>query len=76
RGDLAAFKLATAPRQLPPLAFAAKDGGPMSLADFKGKVLLVNLWATWCVPCRKEMPELDHLQQALGGSDFEVVAIN
>ena len=48
----------------------------MTLADRKGKTLLVNLWATWCAPCRAEMPALDALQQAKGGADFEVVAIN
>ena len=48
----------------------------MSLADFKGKTILVNLWATWCVPCREEMPALDKLQAEFGGPDFEVVAIN
>ena len=48
----------------------------MQLADLKGRTLLVNLWATWCVPCRQEMPALDRLQAELGGADFEVVAIN
>jgi thiol-disulfide isomerase/thioredoxin len=48
----------------------------VTLADLKGRTLLVNLWATWCVPCRQEMPALDKLQAQLGGPDFEVVAIN
>ena len=48
----------------------------MTLADRAGKVLLVNLWATWCAPCRKEMPALDALQKEAGGDDFEVVAVN
>nr|WP_231711358.1 TlpA disulfide reductase family protein [Xanthobacter dioxanivorans] len=76
KGDIAALSLATEPRRLPPLSFANRDGQTVSLADFKGRVVLVNLWATWCVPCRKEMPALDHLQATLGGPDFEVVAIN
>ena len=48
----------------------------MTLADFRGKTVLLNLWATWCVPCRQEMPALDGLQAKLGGDDFQVVAIN
>lgn len=76
KGDIAALKLATAPKALPNLSFQDAAGKPVTLADFKGRVLLVNLWATWCVPCRKEMPELDHLEGALGGPDFQVMAIN
>ena len=45
------------------------------MADFKGKVVLLNLWATWCAPCVQEMPSLDTLQARLGGNDFEVVAL-
>ncbi len=48
----------------------------MTLGDYKGKTLLVNLWATWCAPCREEMPALDQLQGEKGGNDFDVVAIN
>ena len=48
----------------------------MSLADFRGKLLLLNIWATWCGPCREEMPTLDRLQTRLGGADFEVVALS
>lgn len=76
KGEVAALSLATEPRRLPPLSFTDAQGKAMSLADFKDKLLLVNLWATWCVPCRKEMPALDHLEQALGGERFQVVAIN
>jgi len=76
RGEVAAFTVATAPRRLPPLAFRDGSGKALTLADFRGRTVLVNLWATWCVPCRKEMPTLDALQGALGGPDFEVVAIN
>ena len=59
---------------LPPFKDGA--GKDVKLADFGGKVQLVNLWATWCVPCRREMPALDQLQTRLGGPDFEVVAVN
>ena len=58
------------------LTFKAPDGSATSLAAFAGKTVLVNLWATWCVPCRAEMPALDRLEAALGGDAFSVVAIN
>ena len=48
----------------------------MTLADFRGRFVLLNVWATWCLPCRKEMPALDHLQAVLGGPGFEVVALS
>lgn len=63
------------PRPLPDLRFIDGAGAPRSLSDFRGRVILLNLWATWCVPCRKEMPALDRLQAALGGPGFEVVAL-
>jgi thiol-disulfide isomerase/thioredoxin len=75
-GELAALTMATAPLKLPDLAFEDAEGKPKKLSDFRGKTLLVNLWATWCVPCRKEMPALDELQTKLSGPNFEVVAIN
>ncbi|MEO5669889.1 MAG: TlpA disulfide reductase family protein [Ramlibacter sp.] len=64
------------PRELPPLRFADGSGAPTSLAAFRGKVVLLNVWATWCPPCVAEMPTLDRLQAALGGADFEVVALS
>lgn len=76
KGEVAALTMATTPLQIPDLAFNDIDGKPKKLSDWKGRVVLVNLWATWCVPCRKEMPALDKLQDTLGGSKFEVVAIN
>ena len=76
RGEVAAVGVAAEPKHLPELAFSDAQGKPRSLADFKGRIVLLNLWATWCVPCRKEMPALDALQAKLGGEDFEVVAVN
>jgi thiol-disulfide isomerase/thioredoxin len=76
RGEVAAVNIAAAPRRLPDLAFTDTGGKPRTLADFRGRTVLLNLWATWCVPCRKEMPALDTLQAKLGGTTFEVVAIN
>jgi thiol-disulfide isomerase/thioredoxin len=75
-GEVAALTMATTPSQLPDLAFEDAEGKPRKLSDWRGKTVLVNLWATWCVPCRKEMPALDSLQGKLGGKEFEVVAIN
>src|SRR6478609_6034573 len=76
QGEVAALTMATTPLKLPDLAFEDAEGKPKKLSDWRGKTLLVNLWATWCVPCRKEMPALDELQGKLGGKDFEVVAVN
>ncbi len=75
-GEMAAVQIAAQPNPMPQLAFSAGDGTPRTLADFRGRTVLLNLWATWCAPCRKEMPALDALQAELGGPDFEVVAIN
>jgi thiol-disulfide isomerase/thioredoxin len=75
-GEVAALTMATAPLRLPDLAFEDAEGKPKKLSDWRGRTLLVNLWATWCVPCRKEMPALENLQTRLGGPNFEVVAIN
>ncbi len=76
RGEVAALNIASRPNRLPDLAFNDVSGKPRTLADFRGRTVLLNLWATWCVPCRKEMPALDALQGKLGGEKFEVVAIN
>jgi|SRR5579883_1976254 len=75
-GEVAALAMASAPLRLPDLAFDDANGRPKKLSDWRGRTVLVNLWATWCVPCRKEMPALDGLQSKLGGKNFEVVAIN
>ncbi|GAB4175316.1 MAG: hypothetical protein Fur0039_17790 [Rhodocyclaceae bacterium] len=62
-------------RAVADIGFLDERGRPRRLSEFRGKVVLLNLWATWCPPCRKEMPSLDRLQSALGGADFEVVAV-
>jgi thiol-disulfide isomerase/thioredoxin len=76
RGEVAGVIVAAAPLKVPNLTFHDAAGAPRTLADWKGRTILVNLWATWCVPCRKEMPALDALERRLGGPGFEVVAIN
>ena len=76
RGEMAAVNVATMPLKLPTLVFQDASGKPLTLAHWRGRTVLLNLWATWCVPCRKEMPALDALEQRLGGPNFEVVAIN
>ena len=64
------------PRELPHLAFVDGDGRAIALADFRGRVVLLNLWATWCVPCRREMPALERLQAKLGGAEFIVLPLS
>lgn len=64
------------PRPLPNVSFADASGRTTDLAAFRGKVVLLNLWATWCVPCRKEMPALDRLQRMLGGKEFTVLPVS
>ncbi len=75
-GEVAAVNVAKKPLKVPDLAFTDAAGKPVTLADFKGRTVLLNLWATWCVPCRKEMPTLDALEGKLGGPGFQVVAVN
>jgi thiol-disulfide isomerase/thioredoxin len=75
-GEVAAVRPAEDARKLPVLAFQDAGGVPKSLADWQGRTVLVNLWATWCIPCRKEMPALDALQGKFGSPQFEVVAVN
>jgi thiol-disulfide isomerase/thioredoxin len=76
RGQMAAFVFRKAPEALPEATFQDATGKDRTLADWRGKVVLLNLWATWCVPCRREMPALDRLQQELGSDRFEVVAVS
>jgi thiol-disulfide isomerase/thioredoxin len=75
-GDVAAMIPSSAPYDLSSLAFNSPEGVPITMADFKGRTVLMNFWATWCVPCREEMPALNALQAKSGSSAFEVVAIN
>jgi thiol-disulfide isomerase/thioredoxin len=75
-GEVAALTMATAPLRMPDLSFEDANGRTRKLSEWRGKTVLLNLWATWCVPCRKEMPALDSLQGKLGGENFEVVAVN
>ena len=76
KGEVAALNIASDPELFPALSFNGPDGAPLDVSAFKGKTLLLNIWAAWCVPCRAEMPALDRLQQQLGSPSFEVVAIN
>ena len=67
---------AGAPQPVPELRFQDARGKTLGLSDFRGRFVLLNVWATWCAPCRKEMPALDRLQQQLGGPEFDVVALS
>jgi thiol-disulfide isomerase/thioredoxin len=75
-GEVAAFAVADQPLRLPDLVFRDASNKERHLSDWRGRTILLNLWATWCVPCRKEMPALDALQGKLGGNSFDVVAVN
>jgi thiol-disulfide isomerase/thioredoxin len=75
-GEVAALTMASTPLQLPDLTFEDAAGKQRKLSEWRGHTILLNLWATWCVPCRKEMPALDRLQAKLGSKDFQVVAVN
>lgn len=75
-GEMAAFRPSDRAVSLTGLAFQGPDGEALTVASFAGRTVLLNLWATWCVPCRQEMPALDRLQAALGGERFSVVAVN
>lgn len=75
-GEIAGMANRTQANDLSALAFNGDDGKPLTLADTGGKTRLVNLWASWCAPCREEMPALDRLQAEKGGDDFQVVAIS
>jgi thiol-disulfide isomerase/thioredoxin len=76
RGEVAALTPAATPLHVPDLTFVDASGQSHTLADWRGRTVLLNLWATWCVPCRREMPALDALEAKLGSERFEVVAIN
>lgn len=74
--DAFKFSFYDQPHALPEVHFVDGDDRSLSLQDFRGRLVLLNLWATWCVPCRKEMPALDRLEAKLGSPDFEVVALS
>jgi thiol-disulfide isomerase/thioredoxin len=76
RGEVAAMAIAESPLRLPDLAFRDLSGAERRLSEWRGRTVLLNLWATWCIPCRKEMPALDALEGTVGGASFEVVAVN
>eukprot|EP01037_Dinobryon_pediforme_P017894 gene17894-18125_t len=76
KGEVAAVSVSAKPAQLPKLDFLGPAGEKIDLDHFKGRTILLNLWATWCVPCRTEMPALDVLQSTLGSDHFEVVSVN
>lgn len=76
KGHMAAFVFKKAPEPLPELTFVDGTGAERTLEDWRGRVVLLNLWATWCAPCRKEMPALERLQQALGSDKFQVLALS
>lgn len=75
RDDMRKLDVHAEPQQLPGETFTDPDGNAYTLADYAGKIVLVNFWATWCAPCREEMPDLDALNADLAGEDFEVVTI-
>lgn len=76
KGEIAALALAEHPSPVPELTFSTPQKTQANLTDFRGRTLLVNFWATWCVPCRHEMPGLDRLQSLRGSKDFDVITIN
>ncbi len=76
KGKMITFVARAEPQDLPEVAFVREDGSAASLKDWRGRVVLLNLWATWCGPCRKEMPDLDKLKADLGGDEFDLVALS
>ena len=68
--------IAESPLRVPDIGFHDVSGAERRLSDWRGRTVLLNGWATWCIPCRKEMPALDALEGTLGGERFEVVAVN
>ena len=76
KGAMATFVARSKPQDLPEFTFIRDDGSETSLAEWRGKVVLLNLWATWCGPCRKEMPDLVRLKAELAGDDFDLVALS
>jgi thiol-disulfide isomerase/thioredoxin len=76
KGTVAKFQLSGQPKPLPELGFTDADDKPLKLADYKGKAVLLNFWATWCPPCVKEMPSLDRLQGQIGKDKFVILPLS
>ncbi|GGE51180.1 thiol:disulfide interchange protein TlpA [Agaricicola taiwanensis] len=76
KGEIAALVISDEPRPLPDLAFLDGEGQPKKLSDFRGRMVALNLWATWCAPCREEMPAFDKLQGEMQDRPFDVVAVS
>lgn len=76
KGHMTAFVVQPTPKDLKPIQFTDENGAPKTLKDWSGKVVLLNLWATWCGPCREEMPYFDSLKEKLGSDNFDMVAIS
>lgn len=76
KGEMTTFVPRRSRDVIADLKFADKTGAERSISEWRGRVVLLNLWATWCAPCRKEMPSLDRLQSRMGGEEFEVVAVS
>lgn len=74
--NIAGIAIHRTAREVPPLRFLSGTGAALDLVAFRGRTVLLNIWATWCGPCREEMPTLDRLQALLGGPQFEVVALS
>jgi thiol-disulfide isomerase/thioredoxin len=75
-GTVRSFRALDVPRPVPKLRVLGPDGNPVPLAAFRGRIVLLNLWATWCPPCIRELPALDRLNRNLSGDAFEVVAVS
>jgi len=75
-GAMEDFVVRSPPAPVPAIAFVDGDGKPHTLADFRGRIVLLNLWATWCAPCVEEMPSLARLQATLAGQSFMVLAVS
>ena len=74
-GDMRKLRFHKSAKMVPDTAFTAENGEAITMGTYEGKVIVLNFWATWCAPCRKEMPHLSELQAEFGGDDFQVVTV-